>query len=782
MYQLSTLHTIYKNSPIGFLFVEVLYEDEYVSDFKIHYSNKSAAAMLGFTDGFLTGKSYRAMRGKVNFDWLRSLNECIKSGQKKEIYDFAHELNQHLRIDFFPCDENFCNCYIDTVPGDTVPGYFLQKDLILKSFENAKMTQNDEELLQMVLSCLTYNQEFDNKSNASEYVCEDVACRLPHTKESDISVAIDMLQTCTEILFENIFAECTLRRILERICKFFQVDSAFVELYTNPNKKTAWGKGALYESVAFPEIESMECIEKLNDMLRKRTFISVPDTSAPYIPARYRNEWVKKNARSLYFLPIFSEERLIGFVSLVNISANMPRIYIVNILLKTLTNMIQNERLRRKNVYLQYLDVLTGYLNFESFKEAASAILRGNQHKNYAIINCDIRRFKYVNDMFGYEVGDALLKYWAGKINAALHKRETFCRVSADNFIVLKSYEDKSEIDDYFFSMLTMLDEFPEFRNKRYRVDCIAGVYLLDEHDIAHPDINKLVDRAGIARNSVKGTGSKLGFYDNRMRERQIWELQMCQTIHDGIKEGQLYVYFQPQYEYVSGNIIGAEALVRWKHPVLNWISPKDFIPVLEKNGLVGELDMFVWEGACKILQQISEESPTGTPPIPISVNVSRLDIYMNDFKDILLGLIKKYRLQPSMLHLEITEGAYIEDSARLIAVIEDLRACGFNVYMDDFGSGYSSLNILMDVPVNVLKLDMNFLSAENSERGSNIISSIIEMAQHIGLPVIAEGVETKSQADYLGSLGCRYMQGYYYAKPMTAEYFINFLKDKKIL
>lgn len=293
-----------------------------------------------------------------------------------------------------------------------------------------------------------------------------------------------------------------------------------------------------------------------------------------------------------------------------------------------------------------------------------------------------------------------------------------------------------------------------------------------------------MCDRALIAQNTIKSShDTKLAYYDYTMRDSLLEEQQLISEIENAIEEEQLVLYFQPQVNYEDGSLIGAEALVRWEHPTRGLLSPNMFIPLLEQNGMITMLDEFVWERCCRYIHDwIGKQSEVRNLSVAMSVNVSRLDIYDSRLCRKMQELVTKYDLEPSMISLEITESAYMENPQQLIDMVNELQAAGFSVEMDDFGSGYSSLNTLKDVYVDILKLDMKFLeSSQDNARGGNILNSIIRMAHWLELPVIAEGVETKAQADYLKSLGCIYMQGYYFAKPMPAAEFEKMLISEAI-
>ncbi|MEA4912479.1 MAG: EAL domain-containing protein, partial [Oscillospiraceae bacterium] len=253
--------------------------------------------------------------------------------------------------------------------------------------------------------------------------------------------------------------------------------------------------------------------------------------------------------------------------------------------------------------------------------------------------------------------------------------------------------------------------------------------------------------------------------YSEAMREKMLREQELTEDMEPALQSGQFEVWFQPQFDYQNGKMSGAEALVRWNHPKRGLISPGEFISLFEKNGRIYELDKYVWEASCR---QVSAWRDKNYAPLTVSVNVSRIDLYDPQLVDHLVSLVQSYALAPERLHLEITESAYMDNPEQLIDVVCRLHDAGFVVEMDDFGSGYSSLNTLKDVPVDVLKLDVKFLSASISDaRSSSILGSVIRMASAIDLRVIAEGVEDVMHAQLLHELGCRFMQGYYFSKPL---------------
>ena len=277
----------------------------------------------------------------------------------------------------------------------------------------------------------------------------------------------------------------------------------------------------------------------------------------------------------------------------------------------------------------------------------------------------------------------------------------------------------------------------------------------------------------------VKGMyNQSIAVYDDSFREKLLREKAITDAMVTALEEGEFIVYLQPKYSLNNNRIVGAEALVRWIHPEWGFMFPGEFIPLFEKNGFISSLDQFVWENVCAKLQEWKEK---GYLLLPMSVNVSRNDIFQGSLVDIFSGLIKKYDIDPQYLHLEITESAYAECGNRIVNTIEELRKLGFTIEMDDFGSGYSSLNLLSQMSLDILKLDMKLVKNEMTKSmEKSILNDIISMAHRMNLTIVAEGIETREQMERLQSLGCDYAQGYFFAKPMPITEFEELLKGQR--
>ena len=368
---------------------------------------------------------------------------------------------------------------------------------------------------------------------------------------------------------------------------------------------------------------------------------------------------------------------------------------------------------------------------------------------------------KAVNAQYGQKTGDYVLKKIAGIVMEFTSMYHGIaCHVSADNFAMLLPSGTPEHLQK---NMMSLEDDFRD-RGIHIRLQLSIGRYIIKDKQLSFSDI---MNKALLARRTVKGRYNvSLAYYNGKMQKQIQEEQHIISRMDFVLSSHQFEVWLQPKYNHETGAMIGAEALVRWnssEHHVM--IPPNVFIPVFERNGFIYELDKYVWNEVCKMLRKWLDE---GTCTLPISINVSRMDILQSDVYEVLTGLVEKHEIPAHLLQLEITESAFSFDVVRIIDVVERLRTYGFTIEIDDFGSAYSSLNVLKDVTADVLKLDMRFLSGEDSAgRDGNIIEFIVRMSKWIGMQVIAEGVETQEQADFLCSIGCPFIQGYLYAKPM---------------
>ena len=414
-------------------------------------------------------------------------------------------------------------------------------------------------------------------------------------------------------------------------------------------------------------------------------------------------------------------------------------------------------------VYMSERDRLTGLYNREKMFAETRRMIDRHMDTLFVFLRFDIDRFRLYNAVFGEHRGDKLLTLMAEIIEgiAGCFDICTYGRINADTFCICEPYD-----SERLHMQVRMVKEELAGFEKNYLLEPTVGAYIVEEPDLA---VEEMYIRAFIGSKKCKNKfASYLGFYDMDEGIREVEEAAIASSMQAAMDEEQFVVYFQPKFDIANDRDIGAEALVRWKHPDTGLMPPKHFIPIFEKNGFISRLDFYVWEHVCRLIRKWLGD---GICLDPITVNISRISLYNPKLADILSGLIKQYDVPIGLLNLEITESAYVSDPELIQEAIRKLHQAGFILMMDDFGSGYSSLNMLKDIDVDVLKIDMQFLSGgESPGKGKIILESVIQMANNLGMPVIMEGVETQEQTRFLYKIGCNYVQGYYYARPMPQE------------
>lgn len=413
--------------------------------------------------------------------------------------------------------------------------------------------------------------------------------------------------------------------------------------------------------------------------------------------------------------------------------------------------------------YLADYDVLTGIYNKNKFVEETKILLAENPDEKMAFVRMDIDRFQLINAFYGTEEGDKVLKFMAETVKGFAKKYEkvSYGRLEADVFAICLPYDDAKETLDHVYAIRNHFKQYP----LEFDIVPAFGVYVIEDKELP---VEIMLDRAKLAAKTIKGQYlNNYAFYSDDIGLALEEEQQIVNEMANALENEQFVVYFQPKYNVKSRQPVGAEALVRWEHPEMGMISPGKFIPIFEKNGFITKLDYFVWNRVCFMLRGWLDE---GEKPNPISVNVSRVNLFNPNIVRIICDLVDSYDIPRELLQLELTESAYADATLAMKDKVQTLREEGFQVLMDDFGSGYSSLNVLKDIEVDVLKIDMRFFeSTDVGGRGENIVASIVRMAKWLDIPTIAEGVEKEEQVEFLKNIGCEYVQGYYFAKPMPA-------------
>ena len=426
----------------------------------------------------------------------------------------------------------------------------------------------------------------------------------------------------------------------------------------------------------------------------------------------------------------------------------------------------QTKALYEKNRELNFRanhDPVTGLYNRERFFEAAEEIIKRKPERKYRIVCSDIKDFKLINDMYGDEMGNLVLCSEAELIRQYANKDAVYGRISGDRFALCTPTDQFNE--ELLVSQINKLREM--FNNSNYHMHIYIGVY--DVVDV-NEAVGTMCDKALISIQNIKGDYHKVvSYYDWKLLDHELQKRQLVGEFEKAVSEEQFDIYLQPQTDRY-GKCYGSEALVRWKHPERGLIMPGYFIEPLEEAGLIYRLDEFVWELA---VRQLKKWKDAGREDMYISVNISARDFYYIDVYKVITGLVKKYEISPSALRLELTETALASDLAEIMEVLTRLKNKGFIIEIDDFGSGYSSLNMLKDICADVVKIDREFLrETENAKRSKDILEVIITLSKKMNMTVVAEGVETLQQVNMLAEMGCEIFQGYYFSKPISVPDF----------
>lgn len=431
---------------------------------------------------------------------------------------------------------------------------------------------------------------------------------------------------------------------------------------------------------------------------------------------------------------------------------------------------ITEEQLKlRKDLFEATHDKLTGLYTKDHMYKLIKQNLVAHKNTRYVILYINIKSFKMVKDIFGNEFGDYAVRNYADKKKSLFSDKCVYGRIGVADFGVLMPKEEFEDMDiDNDLSRLTI-----KKGKARYPIQAQIGVYEVDNDDT---DVDVMFTNARIALSAIENDETAVvAFYDENLRNEILWNQEIASQLSDAIKNREIRPYLQPIADR-DGRIVGCEALVRWIYKDQGVLAPYKFIPSLEKNGMIAEVDKYMWRSACEIL---SGWQKRGWDTF-ISVNISPKDFYYIDVPKYLKSLVDEFGINPKYLRVEITETVMVNDTDKAIAIMRELRDYGFIVEMDDFGSGYSSLNMLKSMPVDVLKIDMKFLGkSDDAKRADTIVKNVINLSMELGITSLTEGVETQNQYNSLSDMGCKLFQGYYFSKPIPTEQFEELIIEK---
>lgn len=425
-------------------------------------------------------------------------------------------------------------------------------------------------------------------------------------------------------------------------------------------------------------------------------------------------------------------------------------------------------------------DVLTGLESYEVFLSKLQKEIDTIGDDRIAIVYTDIKHFKYINDTYGYKVGDSLLKEFVDDFMLGGDAILCAARVYSDNFVVANRITPDMFTNEEFRQMIYQmnLEREAKFREKylNSRLQFCTGISILDKNSRSL-DAETAVSNANLARKVAKEmeNGSCV-LFDQSMMEGIKREVEITSGIPKALEQKEFQVYFQPKMDTDTLELIGAEALVRWQKPDGRFIYPDEFIPLIERSGQIVDVDYYVYR---EVFRFLSERLKEGKKVVPISLNVSRMHLNRTDFLDYVGALLQEFEIPCSLVEFELTESIYLENTERALELIKGLHKMGIKVSMDDFGSGYSSLNLLSKLPIDIIKLDRVFLKeGEMQESDKIIISCVVDMARKLHITSLCEGVETQEQSNYLKEVGCQMQQGFYFSRPIPREIFENFMEE----
>lgn len=428
-------------------------------------------------------------------------------------------------------------------------------------------------------------------------------------------------------------------------------------------------------------------------------------------------------------------------------------------------------------------DTLTGLISFGRFHEEVERVILANKDQNYLMMYTDFDNFKLFNYKYGYSIGDQLLKdFCASVISKAENKHSLyFTRIVSDQFLMFRSVSyEKDDYDKIIEETQKINQEFMLEQKERFpksNVILRTGIYYVTPECMS---ASFAIDAANYARQRVKIDGKcSVRFYDDEMQRQRVLENQIVNEMKEAMETKQFKVYFQPQYSIKDHEIVGAEALIRWERENGEVVSPNAFIPVYENNGKIIELDFYVFETVVKFIARKKQE---GKQQVPISINASSLHATDPQTINTYMNILKKYDVDPKMVEIELTETAVVSEYESVRELFDEFQLHGIKTAMDDFGSGYSILNTIVDIPVDVIKIDRGFIiSCLESDRGIYFLKHLIDMIRNLGYELICEGVETDEQIEVLKQIGCDVIQGYWYSRPLTMEDYELLLETEKI-
>lgn len=704
-----------------------------------------------------------------NMDNIEMLQEKVALLQKLFENTYAGELHE-IKIS--------CNIGIATYPKD---GSLFEN--LFKNADSALFAAKQKE----EGNCAFYDpfsMEIKNVEKDQYYHSYEIERRKIYTNGNFFR---EITNFALHIMSETKDVGSAIKLLLDKVGKYYQCEHVYILERNKENKLIPsywWHKdGGLGSSKHFIEIDLNESVGMEDAHFDEDGIFKVDNTALYDGEEKIKKIIALMEAKAVLQCAFYEEGIYKGCVCIGDSEAVHywkqeeigTLITITKIISFYLLKLKVSEKMKEKMDMIENFDGLTGLPTLYKFKMQVNEILRQYPERDFAVLYLDFNKFKYINDTLGYKEGDRLLQEFSKVLMEENWGIVSAARVSADNFIVLMPYVN----DDIIKNIIQKLNTRFQFKVKGSSIG--SSVYIVSGACVVRRDrdIMDSIDNANVARKYAKSASKTVcRFYDSKMEERIKLELDICNSMEQALKDEEFLVYLQPKVGLKDSRIVGAEALTRWRRSNHIMMPPNSFIPLFERNGFIVKLDFYVYRKVCEMLRKWLDR---GGPVVPISVNVSRVHMNYDDFVKRVQDLVASYRIPAKLLEFELTESIFLDSTEVALSTMKELRNLGFGVSIDDFGAGFSSLNLLKDMTTDVLKLDKEFLrDGEMKKEEKIIVSSIINMAKQLSMKVLSEGVETEMQSEFLKNISCDMAQGYLFAKPMPIEQFEVLLQKEK--
>lgn len=668
----------------------------------------------------------------------------------------------------------FCDIGMVCFPKDGTDFETLFRNADVAMFVSSKNSEIGSEIFDA--SC-----KLDGYEKKGEYFHDYTI--LETVKEPENKFGREITDFAVDIMLDSKDVTSAIKVLLEKIGKYYCCDDVLIiekdedqVLHTT----YSWNKNEginHFNAMRFVDLKDYSSLDNYFDENGLRVF---QNTNMPRKHSLH-NVFVKMiDAKALLQCAFFENKELKGCICIGHrkkvhewsLEEKDTLLTITKLLSVYLLKLRASEKIQNRIAHLKNYDTLTKLPTMYKFQNDVMEILENNKENEYVIVYMDINKFKYINDTLGYEAGDELLREISHTLSAEELDILLMARVSSDNFLLLMNYENQQQVKKNLKELNNKFLEKIDFCSVGKSTYLVCGVAKLNYGK----NVKAVIDNANLARKHIKKNAeNKCCFYDDELEKRVKMELDICNSMQQALDEEEFIMYLQPKVDLETNQIAGAEALTRWKRKDDTFMFPDQFIPLFERNGFIIQLDFYIYECACKTIQKWKANN---IKPVTISVNVSRVHLNTDDFVEKVLELVDRYEIEHQYLEFELTESIFLDNTKSAILTMHQLKDKGFLVSIDDFGAGYSSLNLLKDMTSDVLKLDKEFFSGGDMKQEEKIIvSSITNMAKQLKMKVLSEGVETKSQSEFLKEIECDLAQGYLYAKPMPEEEFTELLR-----